>query len=310
VNAVRRVTLTGASLLGSCLVVGLALAAPASASAKTTETACVTSAKSIERPPDTRALTAADRRITAAAAARYRNDRSAPLPASVVINVRAHVLKSTNRSRPFATTKQIADSIRVLNEAYAGDQSPQAAPTRYSFHLYSTTTTTNTAWAWARQGSADERAMKQTLRQGHDYALNLYFVNQPASNSVLGWSTFPQDRASRPKMDGVVINVNTLPGAAYQNYNEGDTATHEVGHWLGLYHTFENGCSAPGDEVADTPAERDPSDGCPVGKNTCPTGAADPIHNFMDYSYDACMNQFTAGQAARIDMMWSTFRAP
>ena len=76
-------------------------------------------------------------------------------------------------------------------------------------------------------------------------------------------------------------------------YNLGKTAVHEVGHWLGLLHTFQdNTCEAgdPGDWITDTPQESVSTDGCPVGKASCPNvdvgGVGDPVHNFMDYSTD------------------------
>jgi hypothetical protein len=82
-----------------------------------------------------------------------------------------------------------------------------------------------------------------------------------------------------------------------------------VGHWLGLYHTFQGGCSAPGDQIADTPPESSPAYGCPVGRDTCSGGGADPIRNYMDYSDDSCMNMYTPDQKRRMKQQWASFRA-
>lgn len=215
------------------------------------------------------------------------------------INVYWHVIRrGTGTSNGDIPQSQIDAQISVLNSAYAG--------TGWSFNLVSVDRTTNTTW-YTSTGGSSEQAMKNALRQGTADDLNIYSSNP--GGGLLGWATFPSSYASNPKGDGVVILFSSVPGGTAAPYNLGDTGTHEVGHWMGLYHTFQGGCNGQGDYVSDTPAEKSPAFGCPTGRNSCPNKPGnDPITNFMDYTDDACMNQFTAGQDTRMDSLFTTYR--
>ena len=223
------------------------------------------------------------------------------LTASHVIPVYWHAIHAANGTGGSVSNQQIANQITVLNNAYASSS--------FSFQLISTDHTNNGTW-YTCSGGTCETQMKSALRQGGSNALNIYSNNM--GGGLLGWATFPSSYAASPKLDGVVILFSSVPGGTAAPYNLGDTATHEVGHWMGLYHTFQGGCakqSSGGDGVADTPAERSAAFGCPTGRDSCSTIAGlDPITNFMDYTDDSCMNTFSNGQNTRINSMWATYR--
>jgi hypothetical protein len=198
----------------------------------------------------------------------------------------------------------------VMNKAYAGKQWRQARTTRFRFRLKKIDYTVNRAWYRAGLRSPASRAMRKELHRGKKRDLNLYVAapTERGALQVLGYATFPQRPHRKLATDGVVIHHGAMPGGRFRGYNKGDTAVHETGHWLGLYHTFQGGCGKKGDRVADTPRERIPSFECPRGRDTCPTPGKDPIHNFMDYSYDRCMHHFTPGQITRMRKLWRVYR--
>jgi hypothetical protein len=217
---------------------------------------------------------------------------------SVSVKVYWHVINNgTGTSQGNLTDAQIGSQMSVLNAAYAN--------TPFKFTLVTTDRTTNSSW-YTCSGGACEKKMKAALRKGTAADLNVYSNNM--GGGLLGWATFPSSYASQPSMDGVVILYSSLPGGSAAPYNEGDTATHEVGHWLGLYHTFQGGCTGSGDYVSDTAAESSAAFGCPSGRDTCTTAGVDPITNFMDYTDDSCMNTFSSGQNDRMDSLVATYR--
>jgi hypothetical protein len=216
------------------------------------------------------------------------------------INVYVHIIQN-NAGQGGPTSSMVTSQINVLNNAYAS--------AGYAFNVVATDTSRNDAWYTATHGTTAEKAMKTALHKGGAADLNMYFNNM--GGGLLGWATFPSSYNSAPLMDGVVILTASLPGGSAAPYNKGDTGTHEVGHWMGLYHTFQGGCNGGGDSVSDTPAERSPAYGCPVGRDSCVGKRGpglDPITNFMDYTDDDCMDRFSDGQRQRMANMWLTYR--
>lgn len=155
---------------------------------------------------------------------------------------------------------------------------------------------------------------------------NKYFniwVPKNISGGILGYATFPGGAASE---DGVVVNGEYFGSGTCSSptYDLGRTATHEVGHWLGLYHTFQGGCAgttaadcaSSGDNVCDTPPTASSNFGCPSDPNnppnTCtetPTDLPDQTVNFMDYGDDRCIVMFSQGQVDRMQGVLNTTRA-
>ncbi|KAK2616641.1 hypothetical protein QQS21_000464 [Conoideocrella luteorostrata] len=196
----------------------------------------------------------------------------------IIVNVYVHVVAlDETTGGGYITADTIEEQIKVLNENYA--------PSGISFILRNSTWTIHASWT----NNKDESAMKAALRKGGYEDLNLYFINNFFERTTLGKCTFPVEYPpdnDQRMMDGCIMKVGTVPGGYIKGSNLGKTATHEVGHWFGLLHTFEGSqCGGPGDHIDDTPAQSSASYKCPTGKDSCPElDGLDPIHNYMDYS--------------------------
>ncbi|KAL3469340.1 hypothetical protein BJX99DRAFT_241523 [Aspergillus californicus] len=236
---------------------------------------------------------------------------------SATIDTYVHVVLTNNtHANASALPHQITEQIDVLNENYKG--------TGFSFNLVNVSYTRNNKWQAITDGSTTEYEVKSTLRRGDYTDLNLYFGT--IGGGILGYATFPDDVSEQEfQVDGVVCDPQTLPGGEAP-YDLGITAVHEIGHWLNLFHTFQPGnnddeipgCYGHGDYIHDTPAEGYAAYGCPKVRDTCVGGiqsnnthsipGTDPIHNFMDYTDDICLTQFTAGQIRRMQGSWEEER--
>lgn len=230
-------------------------------------------------------------------------------PGSVRIDVVFHLISDHELSRreEGRWLRLVDAQMNVLNDSFAGRTAPLAADSPFRFELVELNQVVNPDWYHVVPGK-DERDMKRALHTGDQRTLNVYAAD--IGGGLLGWAYFPQGyNAGNDYLDGVVMLDESMPGGTAGKYAEGDTLTHEVGHWLALHHTFNNGCSASGDFVEDTPKEAFPAFDCPTGRDTCAAAGADPIHNFMDYTQDSCMNMFTTGQVDRMSDAWQQFRA-
>jgi hypothetical protein len=211
----------------------------------------------------------------------------------------------TNGALGVVTNPQLMQQIDVLNTAYA--------PTGWQFTIASTSLTDNASWYAASPGSAAEAQATGALRVGGVRDLNIYIAQ--LSGGLLGSSTFPWNYFDDPVLDGVWLGNGTLPGGAWAPWNLGKTAVKEVGHWMGLHGVWyhppdpsQSDCTGFGDYVLDTPSQAQPNFEC-VPANSCTaepgyTDLPDSIHNYMNYTDDACRTEFTPGQSTRmLEMM-------
>ena len=216
-----------------------------------------------------------------------------------------HVITSGSQGNLSPTC--VESGIRILNEDFLALPGTNGAPgtdTQIEFFLAEVdpngnptngiTYTNNNSWF------NDNGSYWNTLAWDPDRYLNIY--TNTASGALGYVSSFPQEGSAGSNSDRVVILYSTFGDCATQfPFNLGRTLTHEVGHYLGLFHTFEGGCggncSSSGDLICDTNSQSFPNSGC-GSPSSC--GSLDPVHNYMDYSDDACMYEFTPNQARRM----------
>jgi hypothetical protein len=256
-------------------------------------------------------------RIIGSSTHRNSGSSSANLPSSITIPVVVHVLY--NNEQQNVTDAMITAQIAVLNKDYSAMNadiskipsvfSPLKANTNIQFCLAQTDPSGKTTTGIVRKSTTvaafiDDDKMK-FASSGGDNAwdaskyLNIWICN--LANGLLGYAQFPGGAANT---DGIVIIYSSLPGGNLVPYNQGRSATHEVGHWLNLHHIWgDDNCGD--DLVSDTPVQQSPNFGCPVYPHASCTNSGDMSMNYMDYTDDECMYMFTQGQSARINALFA-----
>ena len=202
------------------------------------------------------------------------------------------------------STEDIEAQTAVLNSVYN--------EFGYSFYINSIDSAVNAGWYYATDSHKYETdpwdnddqflAMTQAMTVDVLNSINYFWTG---ASMTAGLGVYPWSFSEEDSRHGIYCANYTLPGGSYP-YTEGYTGVHEVGHYFGLYHTFENGCSNPGDSVDDTPYQSDANTGCPSAPYSC--GSNDDVGNYMDYMDDVCMTHFTTGQQDRIQWALGTYR--
>ncbi|OAA36628.1 metalloprotease 1 [Metarhizium rileyi] len=201
--------------------------------------------------------------------------------------------------------------MKVLNDGFSS--------TGYQFSLQNISYTYDSRFADIGTNSHLTQ-FKGGLRQGEYSDLNIYYFRSITDNyngdRLTGWCNYPDNPSNNNwetwYLDGCNLHTGTLPGGSFSPYNQGKITIHEVGHWMGLIHPWGNdnsgGCYGIGDEVDDTPAQDTAAYGCQIGLDSCRQPGVDPIHNFMGYSDNSCVYEFTNGQITRMANLYQKFR--
>ena len=244
-----------------------------------------------------------DEAVRAFRGASRRNSRFRRASGTITINVQFIHICDGDEGK--ITAAQRTNQIKVLNDDFRDHQ------IQFTYDEQATKEVNNQQWFRMDHRSAAERQAKTALQVAPETNLNFYTAGFPVNSGLLGWATFPDELAGDRVRDGVVLLHGTLPGGHSAPFNLGRTGTHEIGHWLGLFHTFQGGCNGIGDHIGDTVAHSRPNFGKPaVGDphNACDQNEDAPVQNYMNYTDDDWMNHFTERQGGRMREQIAIFR--
>eukprot|EP00594_Rhizosolenia_setigera_P005454 CAMPEP_0178948598 /NCGR_PEP_ID=MMETSP0789-20121207/5571_1 /TAXON_ID=3005 /ORGANISM="Rhizosolenia setigera, Strain CCMP 1694" /LENGTH=331 /DNA_ID=CAMNT_0020629001 /DNA_START=69 /DNA_END=1064 /DNA_ORIENTATION=- len=246
---------------------------------------------------------------------------------TITIQIYLHIFINENGDGDIED-EVIQQQIGILNDAFAGIVSSETSifeechyripvlggrkifeygdtvVTPFRFELMGTNRTKSNAAFYLSE--PESKPLRGQMRKGDCATLNVYTGEL---RNTCGFSYSPRSCSygdlTKPagSHDSVVLDHNCFFGGKSRNRNEGDIFVHEVGHWLGLSHTFSSSCSDEyhGDGVYDTPVHKVRTGRCGVRFNTCPFHEGrDPVHNYMSYSADCCTYTFTEGQVERM----------
>lgn len=215
----------------------------------------------------------------------------------LTIKIKFHIIHDGQKGK--VTREQCDQQIAQLNLAFSGGESQLGVDSKIAFSLDEVKYYDNAAWY-----SKCQKHESTFAEHGVDPTkyVNVFTCE---GDGLLGWAYLPGNFPENYKQNLVCVAAGSLPQGDIQTYNKGDTLTHEIGHFFGLYHTFNQGgtpCTEGGDDgVSDTPFEASPGYECNMDRDTCPSDpGTDPLWSYMDYTDDDCMNRFSRGQVERM----------
>lgn len=224
---------------------------------------------------------------------------------NILIDIRFVVIHNNNEGK--VNEKIIDKQMNILNKAFGGEmENSRMNDSKIRFRKSIVKYINNNNFYKNCQNLEDILTRKLSKRT--DKMINVIICK---TDNYLGWTYLPGSFVqANNKMYSIFLNTETLPDGDIDFYNEGMTLVHEVGHFLGLLHTFnENNKCEDGDYIEDTPVEKYASDTCNYSRDTCPKHPGkDPIDNFMNYSPDYCLTRFSDGQIERMWRILNTYK--